>query len=306
MLDHKTILVTGGTGFIGRNITEFFGENAIILAPSHAQLDLLSQESVNAFFRDHDIDFVIHCASVGGNRKCLDVTDVVGKNTRMFYNLVGNSRRFEKFIHFGSGAEYDKTVPLHQIKEEFFGMRIPTDDYGFSKYLISKYIENAENIVCLRPFGVFGKYEDYEYKFISNAIVKNLLGVPIHIRQNVYFDWVYIDDLMRILASFLTKDSKYTLYNVTASNPTDLVTITNLIISLSTTHSDICVENSGLNNEYSGDNSRLMSQLGDFKFTPLPSAISELTKYYQSILTHIDSDVIRKDEYARRCVIQQG
>ena len=89
------------------------------------------------------------------------------------------------------------------------------NDYGFSKYLISQYIEKSDNCVCLRLFGVFGKYEDYEYKFISNAIVKNLLQMPIRIRQNVYFDWLYINDLMKIVAilSNMTPLIEHTIFH---------------------------------------------------------------------------------------------
>ena len=221
----KTIFVTGASGFIGRNITEFFRDTATIIAPSHAQLDLLSQDAVNKFFKEREIDYVIHCANIGGNRKCRDTIDIVEKNVRIFFNLVENSRYFDKFIHFGSGAEYDKSRPLTQITETSFGERIPIDSYGFSKFSISKFIENSENIVCLRLFGVFGKYEDFEYKFISNAILKNLLQLPIRIRQNVFFDWLYIDDLMRIIPYFFDNEPRYKIYNITPGKPIDLVTI---------------------------------------------------------------------------------
>jgi len=300
----KTIFVTGGSGFIGRNIKEFFYDAATIIAPTHAQLDLLSQDSLNKFFKEHKIDYVIHCANIGGNRKCGETIDIVEKNVRIFSNLVENSRYFEKFIHFGSGAEYDKSRPLSKINETSFGERIPPDHYGLSKYLISKYIENSEKIICLRLFGVFGKYEDYEYKFISNAILKNLLQLPIHIRQNVNFDWLYINDLMRILTYFLDHEPLYKMYNITPNEPLDLVTIAHIINSCSSFKSEIIIDTPGLNNEYSGNNSRLLAQTGNFTFTDMPRALSELRKYYCSILPQIDSDAIKKDEYSKYCTIK--
>lgn len=300
----KTIFVTGASGFIGKNITEFFRDNATIIAPSHAKLDLLSQDAVNKFFKEHEINYVIHCANVGGNRKCGETVDIVEKNIRIFFNLVENSRYFDKFIHFGSGAEYDKSRPISQITEASFGERIPIDNYGFSKYSISKFIENSENIVCLRLFGVFGKYEDFEYKFISNAILKNLLQLPIHIRQNVFFDWLYINDLMRILPYFIDHESRYKTYNIASGKPLDLINIGHIVNSCSTFTSEIIVDTPGLNNEYSGDNSRLLAQTGNFQFTSMTESISELMEYYSSILPQIDSDVIKRDEYARYCSIK--
>jgi GDP-L-fucose synthase len=298
---NKTLFVTGGTGFIGRNILEYFRDMATVIAPTHTHLDLLSQDAVDTLFREHVIDYVIHCANIGGNRKCRDPMDSVGRNTRIFFNLLENSRHFEKLIHFGSGAEYDKRRPLSRIPETSFGERIPVDDYGFSKYLISKYIEKSDNCVCLRLFGVFGKYEDYDYKFISNALVKNLLRMPIHIRQNVYFDWLCINDLMKIVAHFIEHDSPQRAYNITPGNPLDLVTIATIINQKSAFKSEIIVETPGLNHEYSGDNTRLLTQLGNFQFTPMSSALSDLREYYISVLPQIDSDAIKRDEYAQYC-----
>jgi GDP-L-fucose synthase len=190
---------------------------------------------------------------------------------------------------------------LSRISEISFGEYIPIDDYGFSKYLISKYIEKSDNCVCLRLFGVFGKYEDYEYKFISNSLIKNLLRMPINIRQNVYFDWLYINDLMKIVAHFIEQDTTHRVYNITPGNPLDLITIANIINQNSSFKSEIIVETQGSNHEYSGDNSRLLTQIGNFQFTSMSSALSELRDYYISILPQIDSDTIKRDEYAQYC-----
>ena len=305
-MNTKTLFVTGGTGFIGRNIIEYFQDTTTIIAPTHTQLDLLSQDAVDTFFRDHEIDYVIHCANTGGNRKCPGPTDSISRNTRIFFNLLENSRNFERLIHFGSGAEYDKRRPLSRISEIAFGEHIPVDDYGYSKYLISKYIEKSENCMCLRLFGVFGKYEDFEYKFISNAIVKNLLRIPIRIRQNVYFDWLNINDLMKIVAHFIEHDSPHRAYNITPGNPLDLMTIANMINQNSAFKSEIIVETQGLNHEYSGDNSRLLTQIGNFQFTPMSSALSDLRDYYISVLPQIDSDAIKRDEYAQYCTVHSS
>ena len=194
----KNLFVTGSKGFVGRNTVEFFKGNYNILAPDHKELNLLCQEDVNNFFEDNEIDYVIHCASVGGNRKYDDSPEVVEKNVRMFFNIAENRKHFKKMIHLGSGAEYSKGSMPSNVKENYFGKFIPEDYYGFSKYVISKYIENLDNnkkmgnIYCLRLFGVFGPFEDYTYKFISNSILKNFLQLPITIMQNVYFDWIYI------------------------------------------------------------------------------------------------------------------
>jgi len=300
----KTLLITGGNGFIGRNIREQLCTRYNILAPSHSELDLLSSLEVKTYFKEHNIDYVINGANVGGSRKCNEV-DIVKKNIKMYLNLTtyGN---FERIIQLGSGAEYDKTRPLHKISEYQFGEYIPADDYGFSKYLISRCISNREDAIGLRLFGIFGKYEDYEYKFISNAIVKNLLGLPIQINQNVVFDWLYVNDFIRLLEDFIIQTPPYRFYNVTATLSYDIVTIANIINKISSNKSKIIVEHKGKNYEYSGNNDRLLERYnGTFKFTPIEIAIKELIIYYQSILPNINPKKIMRDKYYDSCVVKK-
>jgi len=300
---NKTILITGSSGFIGKNIIGHLKEKYTLLTPSHKELDLLSQPDVNRFFAVHEIDCVIHCANFGGTRKVQAKGDVLEKNLRMFFNIAENQDHFRKLIQLGSGAEYNKNRNLQNISENEFGKVIPLDEYGFAKYIISKYIENTEKMYCLRLFGIFGKYEDYEFKFIANAIVKNLLHMPITIRQNVNFSWVYIEDFLTILDYFLTHIPKKHSYNITPPSTTDLVSIVQLINSHSDFKSDICVENEGLNLEYSGNNTQLVEEPWNVSFIPMDSAVKDLMEYYKTILPTIDPEIIRRDPYAAYCKI---
>lgn len=303
----KTVLLTGGNGFIGKNIRESLGDAFYIISPSHEQLDLLSRDAVDGFFKGFDVDYVIHCANIGGNRK-FNEEQVVEKNVRMFCNLERNSGKFERMIHFGSGAEYDKGRPLVLVPETQFGEYIPSDDYGFSKYLISRLIQNSansENIVCLRLFGVFGKYEDYEYKFISNAVVRTLLGMPVHIRQNVLFSWLYIDDLMKIIPRFLRCTLSRNDYNIVPHITWDLVTISRIINIQLQKDFEIAVDVPGLNYSYTGDNHFFIEQIGDFRFTSIEDAIFELISYYRRNLFKIDKQVIARDAYSKNCLTRQ-
>jgi nucleoside-diphosphate-sugar epimerase len=314
-MTRPTILVTGGSGFIGKNIVEYYHKKANlhkakVLAPSHAQLDLLSTVEVNRFFKEHRIDYIINCANIGGDRKSREVNDIVEKNLRVFCNLYDNlyASSCKRMIHFGSGAEYDKSKPINNVKESDFNYP-PKDSYGFSKYLMSRLISEAcdEDVICLRLFGVFGKYEDYTFKFISNSIVKYLLGWPIHIRQNVLFDWLYVNDLVELLPAFLDMESYFeNFYNITPGNPVDLLTIAEIINTPKKV--EIIVENPGMGYEYTGSNHRLLkNRLVQYQepvqFTPMPTAISNLKLYYKSILSTADIDKVKNDELRTFCKV---
>ncbi len=278
----KTIFITGAGGFIGRNLTEKFNKKYNLLTPGHKELDLLDEKAVDNFFKKNKIDVVINCAVIGGSRKEEYVDSSFSDNLKIFFNLLRNKDPYKKMIHLGSGAEYDKSKPIVKAKETDLGKTIPKDEYGFFKYICSKYIEKEKNIVCIRIFGLFGKYEDYRYRFISNAIVNNLKGLPIILNQNVFFDYLYINDFVRIVDYFINHKAKHKFYNIGTGKKIDILTIANKINKIADKKSKIKVKNTGLNNEYTCDNSKLMNELKKFSFTDFDKSLKELYDWYRN------------------------
>lgn len=307
----SAILITGSTGFIGKNLVEDlkkFPEEFTLFYPAHRELELLDTDKVSKYLKNHKIKVVVHCASAGGSRKNnydRRHKDIGHKNLKMFFNLAYCLKDIQRMIVLGSGAEYDCRHYQKQMAEDYFGTHIPDDQYGFSKYVISKFIEKSEKIINLRLFGVFGQHESYEYKFISNAIVKNILGLPIVINQNVFFDYLFINDLVKIIVKFLKKPLAHKFYNVTPGVPVDLLKIAREINRLADRPSKIVVKNRGLNTEYSGDNRRLLKELGQFRFTPFEEALEKLYFWYKSIIKTIDKKAVQNDRYIRYCLTKK-
>ncbi len=302
------ILITGARGFVGRNLVEYLAKECArkcaLFYPFHTELELLDTEKVSEFINDNNIDIIVHCAYVGGSRKTaydINATDIVAKNFLMFCNLARNLDSRRRMIFLGSGAEYDFRYYKPRMHEGYFGKHVPDDAYGFSKYACSKYIEKSENIINLRLFGIYGKYEAYEYRFISNAILKNILGLPIVINQNVYFDYLYVNDLVKIIEYFIMHKTQYKFYNVGTGKTIDLITIANKINRISTKPSRIIIKNKGLNAEYSADNARLLKVLKGYKFTPFDQALEELYSFHRGNLANVDRVAIKKDEYLKFC-----
>ncbi|MFI5305534.1 MAG: NAD-dependent epimerase/dehydratase family protein, partial [Nitrospiria bacterium] len=261
------ILVTGGSGFIGQNLYEYLIQKHEVIAPSHAEIELLDSDAVAKFLRGHSFDIIIHGAARPGHRNAIDSSNQVQINTRMFFNLVRNAESYGKFIFLSSGAVYDMGHFYAKMKEEYFDEYVPTDEPGFSKYIIGKYIEKADNILELRLFGVFGKYEDYAIRFISNAICNTIFDLPITIKQNRKFDYLYIDDLMPVIDYFIFNKVSYKSYNVTPDESMELKLLAELVRNISKKELPIMISESGMGMEYSGDNARLRNEIKEISFT---------------------------------------
>lgn len=283
------LLLTGGSGFIGRNIREsFLSDKYRLLSPTSKELNLSDEKSVDAYFRDHQIDVVIHAAVKPGHRNARDHSNVFYTNTRMFFNLERHKEKYGKMLVLGSGAIYDNRYYRPKMKEEEWTDFIPSDEHGYCKYVCEKVIAHSINIYDLRIFGIFGKYEDYAIRFISNAICKTLFDLPITIKQNRKFDYLYIDDLMPVLDWFIENSPNFTSYNITPDCSVSLYDLALLVKELSGKDLPILVSEEGLGLEYSGDNGRLRSEVPSLRFTPLVDSISKLISWYESQKATLD------------------
>lgn len=296
------IFITGSNGFIGTHLKEYLNKNYSkynLFAPSSKDLDLVNEEAVDNYILGNKIDIIIHLANKGGDRTTVDMKNVTEYNLRIFFNIAKHEKNVKKIISFGSGAEYSKHKPIIDACEEDYKLSLPLDEYGFYKSITSKYIEKSDNIVQLRIFGAYGEYENYRFKFISNSIVKNLLKLPIIINKNVYFDYIYINDLLKMIDWTIHNETKEKIYNITTGKKIDLITLANLVNETSDFKSEIKVLNEGLNNEYTSNNERIMKELKNFEFTSHKKAIQKMREYFKANLEKLDKESIINDPYLK-------
>ncbi len=261
------ILITGGAGFIARNLFEQLNSEYTVLSLNSKELNLLDSLKVFDHIKSNQFDVIIYTATYDAAPKhsTKDPAKVLEHNLKMFFNIARC--------------------------KDYFDQRVPVDQYGFSKYIMTKYTQLSTNIYNLRLFGVFGKYDDWRYRFIPNACANAVLNLPISINQNVIFDYLYIDDLIKIIKWFINNKPKKNVYNVCTGKVYDFKTLAEKIIKISSKNLDIIIKAEGPGREYSGDNSLLLNELKGFEFTSIDESIKALYDWYD-----LNKHIIEKDK----------
>ena len=290
------VLLTGGSGFVGRNMVEYLGGRYSVVAPSSAELDLLDQSSVGKYLRAERFDVIVHAATTRSNRRMGASSDLLDRNCRMYFNLAHHRSLFGKMLHFGSGAEYSRAGLPARVSESYFDTLIPTDPYGFSKYICTKHAESTDNIFVLRLFGVFGKYEAWDVRFISNACARVVKGLPIMIRQNVKFDYLYVSELAELLAWFLEHEPREKAYNVCRGEAYSLIELAEMVAAASGCNPEVIVRNPTLAPEYSADNTRMLNEIDGFRFRKMSDCIVELYQWYKAHAADLSVEQLTFDD----------
>lgn len=282
----KKILLTGGTGFVGRNILPILSEKYIVDAPTRKELDLKDALAVANFLKKGNYDIVIQSANPNPvkNTEYDKVETMFEDSMRIFMNFYNMREYCEKLIYFGSGAEFDKSREISNISEENINEFIPKDAYGLAKLYMNELARKSENVYNIRIFGCYGPY-DHESKFLTHAIRCCLLDKDITIRQNCYFDYMQVFDLARAIECIVEGTPKYHDYNVCSGISISLREIAEKIRAHMGLSNKIVVFQNGLNREYTASNRRFMEEFGDkVSFMTLDDGIDIQIEHEKRIL----------------------
>lgn len=279
----KKILILGSTGFIGKNLYEYFSNMYHVDAPSRQEINVINENQVYGLLKKGKYDIILNALDLRQAG-----SDYFENRLRMFINLEKYSDLYGKMIYFGSGAEYGRNMMIHDIREEEFNRIIPEDTYGFCLHQMSKYALNSKNIYNFRLFGIFGKYEIWQKRFISNAICKALYEFPITIRQNTVFDYLYIDDLCKIVEWAIENEPRYHDYNAVSGIKYELKDMADIVKQITGSNVPIIIAQEGLGKEYTASCNRLVNEMINFKPESAEESIRRLTNWYQENIKDID------------------
>jgi nucleoside-diphosphate-sugar epimerase len=257
------ILITGGNGYIARNLRRMFenvGHN--VIAPSRLELDMTNISLVKKYFITHTPDGVIHTAIKGGHRGYEDTPKDFSDNVVMFENLMEVVEFETPIVIYGSGAEFDRRRDIDEVEEEEIFKAWPIDLYGLAKNIIARRIMSGpfryRSIYLLNIFNCFN-YDEECTRFIRKSITNIKCGLPIEVHQNKKMDFFYFDDLFTLTENFLLNPTQ----NVKVQNAVYMEKLTLLdighIIANNMSHMTpkICINSNEISNSYTGNGVRI-------------------------------------------------
>lgn len=262
-LKGQSILVTGGTGFVGKWIAETvaylnaehdFGISLHLLArnttnfqnevPHLAKLPfiyLIDQDVRNVSDLPEDVSWVIHAAASPDNREHstepLRTIDTIYRGTAALLDACMRLPNLNKFVYLSSNNIYGNTQEDKQkISENDMGLlscNTVHASYSEAKRLAETVCASYRSqqrlpIVILRPFAFLGPYQGLEKPWALNNFIRDgILGSPIRILgdENTVRSFLYASDMAYwILAVLAGAINNYT-YNLGSD---DAVTLKNL------------------------------------------------------------------------------
>lgn len=221
----KTVLITGGNGYLAKSIGSMLGGLYKITLASRNDLDVSDRDSLSEYFKDKKFDAVIHTAIFGGSRLEEDGEEVYKKNVLMFENIMEHKDKFDRFISFGSGAE-------------IFSPHTP---YGKSKKWIADRILQEDRCFNIRIFGVFD-HNELPTRFIKSNIMRYIKRQPMIIHSNKIMDFYYMNDLVKIVEMYLDSSALPKITNCSYERKYSLIEIAKMINRLGTYTVPIVIE----------------------------------------------------------------
>lgn len=250
----ETILISGGAGFIGSNLTEHFlnknyrvvvldnfstghrrnletfkdNENFKLIVGDIRNLD----ECKNAM---NDVDFVLHQAALGSvPRSINDPVTTNQVNVSGFLNMLVAARdtKVKRFIYAASSSTYGDSEELPKVEDK---IGKPLSPYAITKYVNELYAEIFNRTygletIGLRYFNVFGRRQDPNgaYAAVIPKFVMQLMNYEaptINGDGSNSRDFTYIDNVLQMNELAITTnytESINTVYNTAVGESTSL------------------------------------------------------------------------------------
>jgi nucleoside-diphosphate-sugar epimerase len=265
-MEKRTILVTGGLGFIGHNVVaqlESLGHQVIItdtrttygIVPQEEldylveerikkiktteiyRIDIADQDGIDFLMRKFNPDTIIHTASFP-RQKVVNDNPQLGSRTMSegLLNLLESARKHQvgKFLYISSSMVYGDFTD--NVSED--AVCRPQGQYGIMKlageWLVRDYTRSTGMAhTIIRPSAVYGPL-DVEDRVIAKFMLTAMRGGTLKVNgAKETLDFTYVDDAAAgIVATVLSGNTNNKTYNITKSHSRSLLDAANLAVKI--------------------------------------------------------------------------
>ncbi len=229
MKKRKSVLIIGGTGFLGYHIAKF------LLKKKYKVISIsLNKPKKKRFLRtlkyltcdigkysslqkklNYSFDYVINCGGYVNHYNDKQNFNTHFRGTKNLIKVL-KKKKLNKFIHIGSSLEYGKIRSPNLETSKC----IPKMSYGLnklkaSKYLLNEFKKNNLPVVILRLYQLYGTHQDNN-RFIPFVISSCLKGKIFPCSNGVQKrDFLYVNDAVKaIYKSMVAKNTDGKLINL--------------------------------------------------------------------------------------------
>jgi len=264
------ILVTGGLGTVGHNLTEklrsrghhvvacgrrhYHDENGFSLGsdkenPLYARCDVGEFRQLERIFeRMGPFDYVYHCAAEFGRWNGEDFYETLWKTNAVgTKNIIRLQERYQfRLIQFSSSEVYGDwpEIMVEHVMDEYAIKQL--NDYAMSKWVNEMQVQNSSlqygtESVIVRLFNTYGPGEYYSpYRSVNVRFLYCALhGLPWTVFRGHYRTSTYLGDTVRTLANIVDNFKKGETYNIGGNKLHSIEELSDIILKETKANSDL-------------------------------------------------------------------
>lgn len=295
------ILITGGSGMIGSNIKTQKTTHTF-LSPTSKELNLLDFNSVETYFKNNKIDFIIHLsANVGGLYK--NMNDKVGMfrdNIMMNENILYYCHKYnvQNGLFCCSTCIFPNEPIKYPMDEKDMMLGEPhesNNSYAYAKRFLYFQCQNynkqyGRKYICMTPCNLYGINDNFNlkdahvipsliHKFYLSNLNNNILKITTGFESVRQF--LYVNDFVKIILMFMENFNNITFDNIILSN--DEIKIIDIVDKISKNFENVNYE---IINKEEGQvkktcsNDLFKSLYPNFQFTNFDDGLNETILWF--------------------------